>query len=200
VNDVILAAVTRGFRDLLETRGEDPTHHQIHTLVPVSVRVEHGVMDNEVSALVADLPVRFSTPELRYEAICAETQRLKASSEAEAGEAVTRLAELVPAPLMAFGTRATSAFLRRRPQRNVTTVTTNVPGPQFPLYAAGRRMLTYYPFVPVAFGVRYAIAILSYDGDLYFGLTGDKECSPDLGVLAKGIEAGFAELLPDGPP
>jgi diacylglycerol O-acyltransferase len=198
VNDVVLTAITRGFRDLLETEGEDPAKHQIHSLVPVSVRVEHGVMDNEVAALVVDLPVRFATPELRLEAIRCETERLKASSEAEATETVTRLAELVPAPFMAFGTRATAQFLHRLPQRNITMVTTNVPGPQFPLYAAGRRMLAYYPYVPVAFGVRYGIAILSYDGDLYFGLTGDRELTPDLEVLAKGIEAGFAELLPDG--
>jgi hypothetical protein len=110
---------------------------------------------------------------------------------------VTRLAELVPAPLMAYGTRAVVSALHRWPQRNVTTVTTNVPGPQFPLYANGRRMVAYYPFVPVALGVRYAVAILSYDGGLYFGLTGDEACSPDLDVLAKGIEAGFTELLPN---
>jgi diacylglycerol O-acyltransferase / wax synthase len=195
VNDVVLAAVTQGFREVLAARGEDPGCHEIRTLVPVSVRVEHGVLDNQVSALVAELPVRFATPELRYEAVCTESRKLKASDEAEAGEAMTRLADLVPAPMMAFGTRAIGAVLRHLPQRNITTVTTNIPGPQFPLYAAGRRMVAYYPFVPIAFGIRYAVAVLSYDGVLYFGLTGDQEASPDLDVLAKGIEAGFAELV-----
>jgi diacylglycerol O-acyltransferase len=194
VNDVILAAVTRGFRDLLEARGEDPATTEVRSLVPVSVRAEHGVLDNEVSALVADLPVGYAVAELRYEAVRSETFYLKLSDEAEAGEAVTALAELVPAPLMAFGTRAAAALLRHHPQRNITTVTTNVPGPQYPLYAAGRRMVGYFPYVPVAFGIRYAVAVLSYDGELFFGLTGDQESSPDLDVLAHGIEAGFAEL------
>ena len=198
VNDVILAAVTRGFRDLLEARGEDPALHEVRTLVPVSVRARHGVLDNEVSALVAELPVGYAVAELRYEAVRSETLCLKLSDEPEAGEAVTALAELVPAPLMAFGTRAAVALLRHHPQRNITTVTTNVPGPQYPLYAAGRRMVGYFPYVPVAFGIRYAVAVLSYDGDLFFGLTGDQESSPDLDVLARGIEAGFAELrLPE---
>ncbi len=194
VNDVVLAAVTNGFRDLLLARGEDPREHRLHTLVPVSVRTEHGVFDNETSAQVAELPVAIAVPELRYEVVCSESLSLKGSDEAEAGERLTALAEYIPAPLIDFGSRAFGAVLRNRGQRNVNTVTTNVPGPPFPLYAGGRRMLTYYPYVPVAFGVRYAVAVVSYDGELYFGLTGDREASPDLDVLAKGIEAGFAEL------
>jgi len=195
VNDVVLAAITRGFRDLLIARGEDPRTSEVRTLVPVSVRTEHGVLDNEVSALVAELPVADEFCELRYEAVRNELRYLKASHEAEAGEAVTTLAQLVPPPLMALGTRAVVAWIRRFPQRNVSTVCTNVPGPQFPLYAAGRRMLDYFPFVPVALGVRFAVAILSYDGNLCFGITADHDSAPDIGVLAAGIQVGFDELL-----
>ena len=194
VNDVILAAVTRGLRDLLQARGEDPAATEVRTLVPVSVRAEHGRMDNEVSALVAELPVDVAVPELRYEAVRDETRWLKLSHEAEAGEAVTALADLVPPSALAYGTKVVAALLRRHPQGSITTVTTNVPGPQFPLYAAGRRMLAYHPFVPVAFGVRVAVAILSYDGTLSFGVTGDKETTPDVDVLAAGIVAGVEEL------
>ena len=194
VNDVILTAVTRGFRDLLLARGEDPKATEIRTLVPVSVRTEDGRLDNEVSAMVADLPVEISVPELRYEAIRSETRWLKLSHEAEAIESVTSLAELVPAPLMAYGSRVAAAVLRRHPQRSINTVTTNVPGPQMPLFAAGRRMVAYYPYVPVAFGVRFAVAILSYDGELFFGVTGDRDSAPDIDVLADGIVAGVTEL------
>ena len=194
VNDVILTAVTRGFRDLLLARGEDPAATEIRTLVPVSVRTEHGRLDNEVSAMVADLPVEISVPELRYEAIRNETRWLKLSHEAEAAESVSSLADLVPAPFMAYGSRVAAAVLRRHPQRSINTVTTNVPGPQVPLFAAGRRMVAYYPYVPVAFGVRFAVAILSYDGELFFGVTGDRDSAPDIDVLADGIVAGITEL------
>jgi diacylglycerol O-acyltransferase len=194
VNDVILAAVTRGFRDLLRHRGEDPQKTEMRTLVPVSVRSEAGRLDNEVSALVAELPVGIEIPELRYEAVRQETRWLKLSHESEAGEALSTLADVVPPPLLAYGTRAVLGLLRR--QRNINTVVTNVPGPQFPLFAAGRRLLAYHPYVPVALGVRVTVAIFSYDGRLSFGLTGDETVS-DLDELARGIEAGIAELQVD---
>ena len=77
----------------------------------------------------------------------------------------------------------------------MNTVTTNVPGPQFPLYAAGREMLEYLPFVPLGPGVRIGVAILSYNGHLRFGVTGDYDTAPDIGVLADGIDAAVATLL-----
>jgi diacylglycerol O-acyltransferase len=81
------------------------------------------------------------------------------------------------------------------PQRNINTVTTNVPGPQYPLYAAGRRMLEAFPYVPLGGRVRVGVAIFSYDGALNFGVTGDFDSSPDVVVLCEGIEEGMAELV-----
>ena len=81
------------------------------------------------------------------------------------------------------------------PQRSMNTVTTNVPGPQFPLYCLGRRMTEYRPFVPIGPGIRVGTAILSYDGRLFFGVTGDFDAGPDGDVVASGIESGIAELL-----
>jgi hypothetical protein len=80
-------------------------------------------------------------------------------------------------------------------QRLVQTVTTNVPGPQFPLYAAGRQMLYSYPYVPIAGSVRIGIAIFSYLGGLNFGVTADYDSVEDIDVLTRGIESGIAELL-----
>jgi hypothetical protein len=77
----------------------------------------------------------------------------------------------------------------------VNTVTTNVPGPQVPLYACGCKMLDYFPFVPLAQGVRTGVAIVTYNGNVFFGVTGDWETMPDLQVLSHGIEAGMHELL-----
>jgi hypothetical protein len=80
-------------------------------------------------------------------------------------------------------------------QHNINTGTTNVPGPQFPLYALGRRMLRTYPYVPLFGQVRIAVAIFSYDGQVNFGVTGDYDSAPDLNVLCRGIEDGMGQLL-----
>jgi diacylglycerol O-acyltransferase / wax synthase len=116
---------------------------------------------------------------------------LKESKQAVAAEVLTSLSGFAPPMLLALGTRAAS----RVPQRNVNTVTTNVPGPQFPLYAAGRQLLEAFPYVPLAGNVRIGIAIFSYFGQLNFGVTGDYDTAPDIDVLANGIEEGLAELL-----
>jgi WS/DGAT/MGAT family acyltransferase len=198
VNDVVLAAITRGFRDLLESRGET-TDRVVRTLVPVSVRTKgtagpaqgDGTFDNKVSAMFAELPVHISDARERLDAIHAQMGTLKESKQAVAGEALTSLTGFAPPMLLALGTRVFS----RVPQRNVNTVTTNVPGPQFPLYAAGRKMLEAFPYVPLAGSVRIGVAIFSYNGMINFGVTGDYDTAPDIDVLCDGIEGGMAELV-----
>ena len=96
-----------------------------------------------------------------------------------------------PFPLVSLPVRA--AF--RVHQHSLVTVTTNVPGPQQPLYGLGRRVLEIAPYVPIANTLRVGVAIFSYDGKLTFGITGDYDSAPDIGVLARGIENGVAELL-----
>jgi diacylglycerol O-acyltransferase / wax synthase len=88
-----------------------------------------------------------------------------------------------------------SRLVSHVPQRTMNTVTTNVPGPQLPLYAAGREMLEYLPFVPLGPSVRIGVAILSYNGQLSFGITGDYDTAPDIGVLADGVDAAVATLV-----
>jgi diacylglycerol O-acyltransferase len=197
VNDVVVAAVTSGFRDLIVARGEDPERVVLRTLVPVSVRqqIGQGVFDNQVSAIFLDLPVHIADPLERLAAVHAEMDRLKQSHEAEAGQALTQLAAAVPPAFMGQGTRLVSRLLSRVPQRTMNTVTTNVPGPQCPLYFAGREMLEYLPYVPIGPGVRIGVAILSYNGRLHFAVTGDYDTAPDIGILAAGIEAALETLL-----
>ena len=198
VNDVVLAAITRGFRDLLESRGES-TDRVIRTLVPVSVRVKgvagpaqgDGTFDNKVSAMFAELPVDIEDARERLNAIHEQMGTLKESKQAVAGEALTSLTGFAPPMLLALGTRVFS----RLPQRTVNTVTTNVPGPQFALYAAGRKMLEAFPYVPLAGSVRIGVAIFSYNGMINFGVTGDYDTAPDISVLCDGIEDGMAELV-----
>jgi diacylglycerol O-acyltransferase len=193
VNDVVLTVLTRGFRDLIMARDEAPEGRVVRTLVPVSVRMpnERGEYNNRVSAMFAQLPVGIADPAERLAAIRAQMDGLKESKQAVAGEVLTSLSGFAPALLLAVGTRA--AF--RIPQRNVNTVTTNVPGPQLPLYACGRQMLEVFPFVPIAGQVRVGVAIFSYNGMLNYGVTGDYDTAPDIGVLCRGVEDGMSELL-----
>jgi WS/DGAT/MGAT family acyltransferase len=193
VNDVVLAAISSGFRSLLIARGEEPGPHMVPSLVPVSLRAagEENIYENRVSVLVADLPVQLAEPRQRLEAVRAELSALKASNEASAGQALIALGQLTPYPLASMAVRL--AYLL--PQRAIVTVTTNVPGPRQPLYAMGRKLVEIMPYVPIATTLRTGIAIFSYCDTLTFGITGDYDSTPDLEVLARGIEDGVTELL-----
>jgi WS/DGAT/MGAT family acyltransferase len=197
-NDVVLAAITHGFRSLLLSRGES-VDRVVRTLVPVSVRprdttgraVGDGTFENKVSAMFAELPVGIGDPVDRLQAVTAQMEGLKESKQALAGEALTSMGGFAPPMLLALGMRLAT----RVAQRNVNTITTNVPGPQMPLYVAGSRMLKAYPYVPLAGQIRIGIAIFSYDGQVNFGVTGDHDATEDLDVICGGIEAGMDRLL-----
>jgi diacylglycerol O-acyltransferase len=193
VNDVVLASITAGFRTLLEHRGERTDNEVVRTMVPVSVRdeSERGSFNNRVSALFPGLPVSIADPTERLHAITAQLSGLKESKQALAGDALVQLAGFAPPMLMALGSRLAVHV----PQRGVQTVTTNVPGPQNPLYVAGRRMEYCYPYVPIAGSVRIGIAIFSYCARLFYGITGDYDTVADIDVLRDGIEDGMRELL-----
>ena len=192
VNDVVLACITGGFRALLLFRGES-VERAVRTMVPVSVRSpgEHGDYNNRVSAMFAELPVAIEDPVGRLRSISAQMGDLKQSKQAVAGEVLTALGGFAPPLLLALGERLAT----RVPQHNINTVTTNVPGPQYPLYAAGRKMLEAFPYVPLGGHVRVGVAIFSYDGALTFGVTGDYDTAADIQVLCEGIEGDMAELL-----
>ena len=193
VNDVVLAVITRGFRDLLLSRGEEVEGRVVRTMVPVSVRseAEKGTFNNRVSAMFPGLPVGIDDPVERLMDIQRQMNHLKESKMAAGADSIMQMAGFAPPMLLAMGTRLAS----RMPQRALNTITTNVPGPRFPLYIAGRQMLEAYPFVPIEGNVRIAIAIFSYMGGLNYGITGDYDTTADIGVLADGIEDGMQEYL-----
>ncbi len=196
LNDVVLGVLAGAYRTLLEHRGEDPDTTVLRTLVPVSVRSDdaRGELDNQVSAILFELPVHLADPKERVELVHEKMQDLKGSHMADAGEVVVRLAGLAPPMVIGSLMRTATKLLAQAPQRSVNTVTTNVPGPQFPLYCLGREMVAYYPFVPLSHGVRVGTAIMSYNGQLAFGVTGDYDTASDVDVLAEAIPAGFEEL------
>jgi diacylglycerol O-acyltransferase len=193
VNDIVLTAITRGFRELLLSRSTDVNGKVVRTLVPVSVRsaAEKGQYNNRVSGLFAGLPVGIEDPIETLNDIREQMNIFKASGQAVAGDVLAKLTGFAPPMLLSVSARLGTRF----EQRMVQTVTTNVPGPQFPLYAAGRQLVYAYPYVPIAGSVRISIAIFSYLGGLNFGVTGDWDSVPDIDVLTEGIEAGMAELV-----
>jgi hypothetical protein len=125
-------------------------------------------------------------------AVSEQLDGLKDSRQAVAGEALVALSGLAMPMLLALGARAAT----RAPNRMVNTVTTNVPGPQIPLWSVGRRCLEMYPYVPIGIQMRVGIAVFSYDGRVGFGITGDYDTATDIDVLARGIERGIAGLQP----
>ena len=165
----------------------------VRSLVPVSVRApgEENIYENRVSAVLADLPVHVPDPVERLAVVRAELRSLKASKEAMVGEALASLGRYSPYPLASWWVRLAFGL----PQREIVTVTTNVPGPGQPLYGVGRRLLEIIPYVPIATTLRTGIAIFSYCGTVTFGITGDFAANPDLDVLARGIESDLSELL-----
>jgi WS/DGAT/MGAT family acyltransferase len=194
VNDVVLAVITNGFSDLLEQRGERIDEERVvRTMVPVSVRRrgERGVYNNRVSAVFAGLPVGLTSPARRLDRIRAEMDGIKQSKQAVAGDVLSSMSGFAPPLLLALGSR----LVTLSPRLNMHTATTNVPGPQQPVQTLGRRLLESYPFVPVVGSIRIVVAIFSYDGGLYFGVTGDYDGAPDIDVLSAGIERGMDDLL-----
>lgn len=195
VNDVVLTAITAAFRDLLVRRGDVVDDATISSLVPVSIRSgDDHTYNNQVSMMIAELPVGVADPLDRLSAVTAGMNELKRSNQATAGVAAFDVVDRIPPALFAAAVRAAMTIMRHAPQRTINTVTTNVAGPPYPLFALGREMTDYLPFVPLSPGVRIGVAILSYHGRLAFGITGDYDSAPDLQTMAEGIEAAIAEL------
>jgi len=161
--------------------------------VPVSVRAEgeRGTLNNRVSALLVSLPVGEPDPLRRLARLREQMDDLKSSRQAVGAQAMTELAVFAAPTLLAMGSRLTFRF----PQPMMQTVTTNVPGPRFPLYLLGRQMIEIHPYVPIAVNLRISIGILSYLDQLNFGINADLDAVPDIGVLRQGIRDGFDELV-----
>ena len=191
VNDVVVSIVTGGLRRLLKGRGERVDNLTLRGMIPVSVRVDQdqGSLGNRVASMWAALPIHEADPVKRLQLVHEEMQTLKSSGQAVGAQVLTSIGEWAPPTIVAQASRLVAR------QRAFNLVITNVPGPQIPLYMHGRQMLEVYPVVPLTGNTTIGIALLSYNGSIGFGLLGDYDAAPDLGVLAEGIEKSLAELL-----
>jgi len=192
-NDVVLAAITAGFRDLLEARGELTDGQVVRSMVPVSIRREdeRGVLSNRVSLVYINLPVSEPSPQARLEAVRRQMDAHKRALRAYDPRSLIAVLDVIAPGLLALGTRT----LLRSTQPLVQAVTTNIPGPPVPLYLLGHRMISLYPCVPIGSGLRTSVGIFSYCGTITFGINVDFDAVPDVDVLTLGISRGMSELV-----
>jgi diacylglycerol O-acyltransferase len=192
VNDVVLTAITRGFRDLLAGRGALAENVVVRSMVPVSVRRpgERGTLDNRVSAVFVDLPVGEAHPAERLTRIRRQMDDYKRTMQAVDARSIIAMGDFVAPTLLAMGVRSAMQMGQFWAQ----AVTTNVPGPRVPLYVLGRRMCSTHAYVPIAGGTRISIGIFSYLNTMTFGINADFDAFPDIDVLAGGIRRGIDEL------
>ncbi|MGZ8633452.1 MAG: WS/DGAT/MGAT family O-acyltransferase, partial [Solirubrobacteraceae bacterium] len=191
VNDVVLTVVSGALRTWLHSRGVRTEGMELRALVPVSIRAQHqrGTTGNQIAAMRGPLPVYVDDPILRLRTVKAGMDGLKESKQAVGAEVLASVQNFAPPTILAQASRLNFST------RLFNLIVTNVPGPQFPLYVRGRQMLDVFPvaFLPKEHAL--AMAIMSYNGRMNFGLLGDYDALPDIATIAEGIQASLAELL-----
>ena len=191
VNDVVLTVVAGALRRWLQSRGVRTEGLELRALVPVSIRSEdeQGALGNRIAAMRGPLPVYVDDPVERLRIVSEAMTGLKESKQALGAEVIAGLSGFAPPTILAQASRLNFST------RLFNLIVTNVPGPQFPLYMHGRELQELVPlaFLPEEHAV--AIAIMSYNGGLAFGLLADYDAMPDLDFLGESLERSLAELL-----
>ena len=190
INDLLLTAVAEGIHLLMVGRRAHVDERTVQVLVPVGG--EHHAdhqLGNRVSAMLVRLPIGPSDSIKRLRSVAAAQASSKHHHQALASVVLLNLAEPLPQPVVA----AAAGLVHRQPFCNL--IVTNVPGPDFPLYVLGARMLEAFPIVPLVGNLSVGVAVLTYDGQLTVGLLADPDACPDLDVLADGIRRLLAKLV-----
>ena len=188
INDVVLATVTEAIRRYLFRRRVDAATLEFRVSIPVNTRsAEHAhQLGNHVSTWIIRLPLEKKDPLDQVDAIRLQTAERKQSNSALALDTVMKAAEFLPVGLLKRGVGLVQA--------QVNTIVTNVPGPQFPLYSVGARLLGMYPIVPLIPGCGLGIALFSYEGKLCWGFNADHQLIPNLEDLTADVRAAFESL------
>ncbi len=191
VNDVVLTVVAGALRRWLHSRGVRTEGLELRALVPVSIRAEdqHGKLGNQIAAMRGPLPVYIADPVRRLEEVRKQMGYVKSSKQALGAEVISRFNDFAPPTLLAQASRLNFST------RLFNLIVTNVPGPQVPLYVLGRELQDIFPVAFLPENHALAIAIMSYNGGIDYGLLADYDAMPDLDEIAKGIEEATAELL-----
>ena len=190
VNDVVLAVVTGALREWLHGRAIRTEGLELRALVPVSIRTadERGNLGNRIALMRGPLPVYVEDPVRRLRTISQAMEGLKRSKQALGAEVISRFNDFAPPTLLAQASRINFST------RLFNMIVTNVPGPQLPLYVLGRELEEVFPIAFLPENHALAVAIMSYNGKVGFGLLADYDSVEDVDVLAEGLNASLAEL------
>jgi WS/DGAT/MGAT family acyltransferase len=191
VNDVVLTVVSGAMRNWLRGRGIRVEGLELRALVPVSIRDEgeHGDLGNRIAAMRGPLPVYVEDPVKRLQIVRAAMDDLKGSKQALGAEVISRFNDFAPPTLLAQAARINFST------RLFNLIVTNVPGPQLPLYVLGRELQDVFPVAFLPEHHALAIAIMSYNGGINFGLLADYDSMGDVEMLATGLSESLNELL-----
>jgi diacylglycerol O-acyltransferase / wax synthase len=190
VNDVVLAVVTGALRGWLHGRSIRTEGLELRALVPVSIRTEdeRGNLGNRIAAMRGPLPVYVEDPVRRLRIVSEQMEGLKRSKQALGAEVIARFNDFAPPTLLAQASRINFST------RLFNMIVTNVPGPQIPLYVLGRELEDVFPVAFLPQNHALAVAIMSYNGRVGFGLLADYDSMEDIVMIGEGITASLAEL------
>jgi diacylglycerol O-acyltransferase / wax synthase len=191
VNDVVLAVVSGALAGWLRNRGIRTEGLEMRALVPVSVRgqEERGTLGNRLAVMRGPLPVYISDPVARLRYVKKAMDGLKESKQAVGAATLAAVNDLAPPTMLAQASRLNFST------RLFNLIVTNIPGPQFPLYVLGRELQDLFPIAFLPRGHALAVAIMSYNGELCYGLLGDYDALHDIDVFAAGLDDAVNELL-----
>ena len=191
VNDVVLSVVSGALGDWLRARGIATDGVELRALVPVSVRAEgqHGQLGNRLTAMRGLLPVYARDPVMRLGIVNRAMDQLKESKQAVGASTLAAATDRLPPTVLAQASRIQFST------RLFNLLVTNVPGPQVPLYILGRQLVDLFPLAFLPENNALAVAIMSYNGRIEYGLLADHDALPDIDVIATGIEQALAELV-----
>jgi diacylglycerol O-acyltransferase len=190
VNDVVLAVITGALRKWLHGRGIRTEGLELRALVPVSVRGEdeRGNLGNRIALMRGPLPVYIEDPVRRLRTVSDAMAGLKRSKQALGAEVISRFNDFAPPTILAQAARINFST------RLFNLIVTNVPGPQMPLYVLGKELEEVYPVAFLPQNHSLAVAIMSYNGKVGFGLLADYDCMEDIEVVSNGLNESLAEL------
>jgi diacylglycerol O-acyltransferase len=191
VNDVVLTVVSGALAQWLHSRGVRTEGLEMRALVPVSVRTkdQRNALGNQLTVMRGPLPVYIEDPVARLRFVREAMNGLKESKQAVGAQTLAAVNSLAPPTVLAQASRLNFST------RLFNLLVTNIPGPQAPLYVLGRELEDLFPLAFLPQHHALAVAIMSYNGSLDYGLLGDYDAMPDIDLVADGIEASLAELL-----
>ena len=191
VNDVVLTVVSGALGEWLRSRGVRTEGLEMRALVPVSVRAkdDRGSLGNRLTVMRGPLPVYIRDPVARLEVVRQAMDGLKESKQAVGAATLTAVNNLAPPTILAQASRLNFST------RLFNLIVTNIPGPQLPLYVLGRELRDLFPVAFLPKNHALAVAIMSYNGGIDYGLLGDYDALPDIDMIADGIDAALDELL-----